>query len=126
MTRLLYWIPDSFMIVAIAVIALGLIVGLIRLLRAVSLIGLIVVLLLSGPFIDVLLGYSWSLVPLWLVLLAAPFVLLAVIRGAFRLLLGSRATEHMTGILAAGGVVWCMRKIVQLLAFPFRSTLRRY
>jgi hypothetical protein len=125
MSRLLFWIPDSFMIVAIAVIALGLIVGLIRPRRAVSLIGLIVLLLLSGPFVDALLGFVWSALPLWLILLALPVVLLAVVRGAFRFLLGSRVTDHMTGILAATAVLWGIRKGFQLVTFPFRVVLRR-
>jgi hypothetical protein len=114
------------MIVAIAVIALGLIVGMIRPRRAFALLGLIVLLLLSGPFIDSLIGYIWSILPLWLILLALPFVFLAVARGAFRLLLGARATDHMTGILAANGVLWGIRKGVQALTFPLRVVLRRF
>jgi len=114
------------MIVAIAVIALGLIVGLIRPGRALSLLGLIVLLLLSGPFVDALLGFLWSIVPLWLVLLALPFVLLAIARGAFRLFLGARATDHMAGILAASGVLWGIRKTFQALTFPLRVVLRRF
>jgi len=126
MSRLLFWVPDSFMIVAIAAIALGLIVGLIQLRRAFALLGLIVLLLLSGPFVDSLVAYIWSILPLWLILLALPCVLLALVRGAFRLLLGARATDHMTGILAAKGLLWGIRKWFQLFTFPFRAVLRRF
>ena len=126
MSRLLFWAPDSFMSVAIALIALGLIVGFLRPRRAFSSVGLIALILLSGPFIDALAGYLWTILPLWVILPALPFVFLAVVRSACRLLLGTRATDHMTGILAAHGVLWSLRKVFKLFTFPFRFVLRRF
>lgn len=125
MSRLLFWVPDSLMIIAIAAIALGLIVGLIRPSRAFSLIALIVLLLVSGPFVDSLLSFLWSIVPLWLVILMLPVVLLAVVRAAFRLVLGRAATDHMSGILAAEGVLSGGRALRRLIAWPFRLLLGR-
>lgn len=125
MARLLFWIPDSFMSIAIMVIALGLIVGLIRPKRAFSLIGLIVVILVSGPFVDALVNAIWNAVPLWIVLLAVPFVMLWLARAVFHAILGRAATDHMTGILAARGVLWAGRGLFQLLTFPFRLFLRQ-
>lgn len=130
MSRLLFWVPDSFMIVAIVLIALGLIVGLIRPRRAVALIGLVVLLLLSGPFIDALLGFVWSILPLWIILLAVPFVLLWLVLAISRFFLGA-AADTMVGYLAAHTVLWSWRQFLRLLTFPFRapmgrSTFRRY
>jgi hypothetical protein len=125
MGRLLFWIPDSFMSIAIMVIALGLMVGLIRPKRAFSLIGLIALILISGPFVDALVGVIWNTLPLWIVLLAVPFVMLWLARAVFHAILGRTATDHMTGILAARGVLWASRGLLQLLTFPFRLLLRR-
>jgi len=125
MARLLFWIPDSFMSIAIMVIALGLMVGLIRPKRAFSLIGLIALILISGPFVDALVGVIWSTLPLWIVLLAVPFLMLWLARAVFHAILGRAATDHMTGILAARSVLWASRGLLHLLTFPFRLFLRR-
>lgn len=126
MSRLLFWVPDSFMIIAIAAIALGLMVGLIRRGRAFSLIALIVFLLVSGPFVDSLLSFLWNIVPIWVLILALPVILLAIIRAAFRLVLGREATDHMSGILAAEGILSAGRAILRLIQLPFRLLFGRH
>jgi hypothetical protein len=113
------------MIIAIMVIGLGLMVGLIRPKRALSLLALIVLILLSGPFVDALLSAIWNALPLWIVLLAVPFMMLWLARAAFHAVLGRAATDHMTGILAARGVLWAGGALFRLLTFPFRLLLRR-
>ena len=124
MSKLLWWVPDSFMIVPVVLIALGLIVGLIRPRRAGTLIGLVVFVLLSGPFIDALLAFIWSILPLWLILLAIPFLLLWLAMAISRFFLGA-AADTMVGYLAARTVLWTGRQFVRAVTFPFRAVMRR-
>lgn len=114
------------MIIAIAVIALGMIGGLVRPRRAFYLLGLIVLLLLSGPFLDALLAFLWRIIPLWLIVLAQLFVLIWALLSAFRLLLGTRATDHMIRSLAAHGVLFGIRKSVDALSVPIRAVRRTF
>jgi len=126
MSRLLFWVPNSLMGLAVAVIGLGLIIGVIRPRRAWSLLGLILLLLFTRPIIGALINSLLGAVPIWMVAVAIPFALLALARGTLRLLIGKRAFDHMVGTLAASGILWGIRKCSRALSFPFRAAARRW
>jgi len=125
MMTLLSWLPSEYMVLGIALIGLGLIVGLIRLRRAAALLGFIVLLLLTGPFLDLLLGVLFDRAPWWLLLLLGVFIVFSLLGGVSRFLIGRRATAHMVGSLAADAVRFVFRMIFGLIALPFRLAFGR-
>jgi len=109
----LWWLlPDEAMPLVIVGIGLALIVGLVRGRTGLGLLGMVVLVLLAGPFIDALL----DTLPGWVILLLVLFVALALFRGVLSLLLGERAAGHAIGILAADVIRLCFG----LLFLPFR------
>jgi hypothetical protein len=98
------FLPDEALVLVVALIGLGLIVGFLRPRSAGQLLGGIVLMLLLGPFIE---GFVSSL----------PW---AVVRALSRFVLGGRAADHMAGILAADGVRWLFRSVFFVLTLPFR------
>jgi hypothetical protein len=109
-------IPDEALVLVIVVIGLGLMLGIIRSRTAASMIGGLVLLVLLGPFIEAL----FAALPWWLTLLLLVFVILSLLRAFSSLLLGSRASDHMVGILAADAVRACFLGLCQILTLPFR------
>ncbi len=120
MMTLLAWLPNEFMVLGIALIGLGLMVGLITGRRAASLLGFIFLLMISGPFIDVLLDTLFDLAPWWLLLLIGILLLFALLGALSRMLIGRRAADHMVGTLAADVVRFGFRMAFGLVALPFR------
>lgn len=116
MNLLLALIPDQALILVIAAIALGLIVGIISRQRAMTLVGSIVLMLLLGPFIEAL----FAALPWWLILLAFVFFVLSLLRAFSNTLLGTHATDHMVGLLGADVVRYCLAGCFRLIALPFR------
>jgi prepilin signal peptidase PulO-like enzyme (type II secretory pathway) len=100
------------MVLVIAGVGLALILGLIRGRTALSVLGMVVLVLLAGPFIEALI----AALPSWVILLLVLFVALALFRGVLSLLLGERASGHAVGILAADVIRLCFG----LLFLPFR------
>jgi hypothetical protein len=120
MEELLFWLPDSFMVIGIVVIAFGLMFGTISFRRAISLLGLVVLLLVSSPFVDALFDYLWRVTPIWLLVPAILLCFLAILRFLVRLVLGERATDEMVGNLAASVVRGIFRGLFRILTFPIR------
>jgi len=120
MMTLSAWLPDEFLVVGIALIGVGLMVGLITGRKAASLLGVVVLLALSGPFIDLFLDTILAVAPWWLILLLATWLVFALLGSLSRLLIGRGATNEMVGSLAADVVRFGFRTIFSLLAFPFR------
>lgn len=126
MAKLIVWLPDSFMVIAIIAIAFGLVLGVLTLRRALSLLGLVVLLLVSGPFVDALLDTLWSALPCWLMVPLGCIFALTLIRFLFRVVLGSRASDVMVGVLAADLVRWTLVLSCRAVRFPFRLCARRW
>jgi hypothetical protein len=80
----------------IAGLGLALIVGLVRPKSAASIIGSIILVLLTGPFIEAII----ALLPMWVVLIALFLMLLRVVRSLVTTMLGKGAADHMIGALA--------------------------
>ena|ERR1700730_8227112 len=109
MAKLIFWLPDSFMVIGIILIAFGLILGFLTIRRAAALLGLIVLLLVTGPFVNALFDFLWEARPWWVLVLLGFVATMALIRFVIRLLLGSRAADVMIGLLAADGFRWGLR-----------------
>lgn len=120
MMTLLAWLPNEFMVLGIVLIGFGLMVGLINGRRAASLLGFVVLLMVTGPFIDFLLDTFLALAPWWLLLLLAMLIAFSLLGALSRMLIGRRATDHMVGTLAADVVRGGFRIAFGLVALPFR------
>ena len=105
-------LPDGALLLVICGIGLATIFGLLRGGAAFSLLGVVLLFALLGPFVEGIAG----ILPPWISLALLVVLGLALLRGAAALVLGRRASDHMVGILAADVV----RLIVILLLFPFR------
>lgn len=112
MRTLWLWLPDEAMVLVIAGVGLALILGLIRGRTALGVLGMVVLVLLAGPFIDALIAG----LPSWVILLLVLFLALTLFRWVLSLLLGERAAGHAVGILAADVIRLCFG----LLFLPFR------
>jgi hypothetical protein len=110
------FLPDEFLVLAIALVGLAVMVRLVRLRTAGIFLGSIVLMLLLTPFIDSFM----SSLPWWSNLLVLAGICWAVVRGFFRLVLGAGATDEMIGNLAAGLVRATFQGAFFLLFFPFR------
>ncbi|HZT32754.1 MAG TPA: hypothetical protein VFA33_22895 [Bryobacteraceae bacterium] len=110
------FLPDEAMILVIALIGLGLMVGLLRLRSAGQLLGGIVLMLLLAPFIESFVGS----LPSWVSFLLLVWIGWAMIRALIRFILGARAADHMVGILAADAVRGLFGVVFFVLALPFR------
>jgi uncharacterized membrane protein YkgB len=110
------FIPDEALVLIIVLIGLGLMVGFLRPRSAGRLLGGIVLMLLLAPFVESII----SSFPWWVNLLLLLGFGWAVIRGLSRLVLGARAADHMTGILAADVVRGLFRAAFFALTLPFR------
>ena len=126
MAKLIVWLPDSFMVIGIVAVAFGLMLGVLTIRRAISLLGLVVLLLVSGPFVDALFDALWSALPFWLVVPLACIFALTLIRFLVRLVLGSRATDVMVGVLAADAVRWTFFLLCRAVRLPFRLCARKW
>ena len=111
------FLPDEAMPLIIALIGLGLMVGLLRLRSAGQLLGGLVLMLLLTPFIE---SFVSSLPP-WVNLLLLVWIGWAMIQAAIRFILGPMAAGHMVGILAADVVRFGFRAVFFVLALPFRA-----
>jgi hypothetical protein len=106
-------LPDSALPLVIVGIGLALMVGLLNRSVAFGILGLILAFAILGPIVEGVMGE----LPPWVGLIILAVVILAILRGVASLALGSRAADHMVGILAADLV----RLAVQILIFPFRA-----
>ncbi len=120
MMTLLTWLPNEFMVLGIVLIGFGLMVGLITLRRAAALLGFVIVLMVTGPFVDALLDTIHDLVPWWLLLPLGVLLVFSLLGALSRMLIGRRAADHMVGTLAADVVRFGFRMLFGLVALPFR------
>lgn len=120
MMTLLAWLPNEFMVLGIVLIGFGLIVGLLTLRRAAALLGFIVLLMVSGPFVDSLLDTLLDLAPWWLLLLLGILLVFSLLGALSRMLIGRKASDHMVGTLAADVVRFGFKALLGLAALPFR------
>lgn len=109
-------LPDGALLLVIVGIGLATILGLLRGGAAFSLLGVVLLFALLGPFAEGIAG----MLPPWIALALLVVVGLTLLRGAAALFLGRRASDHMVGILAADVV----RVGIVLLFFPFRLLAR--
>jgi len=116
MRTLWLWLPDEAMALVIVAIGLALIVGLVRGRTAPGLLGMVVLVLLAGPFIDSLL----DTLPGWVLLLLLLWVALGLFRWVLSVLLGARAADEAVGSLAADVIRTGFRLLFFLLCLPFR------
>jgi uncharacterized membrane protein YccC len=105
-------LPDEALVLLIALVGVGLMIGLLRRRAAVRLLGLVILLLVAAPFFELVL----DLLPWWLVLGLGIVVLLGLFRDLFELLLGKHAAAEAIGSLAADVIRFGFR----LLFLPFR------
>jgi hypothetical protein len=124
MMTLLAWLPNEFMVLGIVLIGIGLMIGMLTLRRAVTLLGFVVLLMVTGPFVDSLVDTFLALAPWWLLLLLGAILLFSLLGGLSRLVIGREATGHMVGTLAADVVRVGFRTAFGLLALPFRLLAR--
>jgi len=110
------FLPDEALVLVIALIGLGLMAGLLRPRSAGQLLGGIVLMLLLTPFAESLVAW----LPGWVTLVLLAGIALAVIRGFFRLVLGSRAADNMVGSLAADVVRTAFRGVFFLFTLLLR------
>jgi hypothetical protein len=110
------FLPDEALVLVIALIGFGLMVGFLRPRSAGQLLGSIVLMLLTAPFIESFV----SALPGWLNLLLLLGIGWVVIRGLSRFVLGARAADHMVGALAADVVRALFRAVLVVLTLPFR------
>lgn len=125
MATFLMWLPDSFMVVGIIAIAFGLILGFITIRRALSLLGLVVLLLSSGPFVDALFDYLWRVTPIWLLVPLILICLLGMLRFLIQLVIGKGAADEMIGNLAASIVRGTFYAFCRILILPFRLLMAK-
>ncbi|MGB7720287.1 MAG: hypothetical protein WBL65_10335 [Bryobacteraceae bacterium] len=116
MQWLLMFLPDEAMVLVIAVIGLGLMVGILRLRSAGQILAGLVLMLLLSPFIESFI----SSLPSWVNLLLLLGIGWALVRAMFRFILGPRAADHMIGILAADVIRGLFRAVWFALTLPFR------
>jgi hypothetical protein len=110
----LLWLvlPDNFVILVIAVIALGLIVGLVKPKAAFAFIGTLLLSIVLSPFVEAI----FAALPSWVSVLALIVFVAAIARAAFEMVLGKGATDHMVGGLALD----LIRGAFHILLLPFR------
>jgi hypothetical protein len=110
----LLWLllPDEFLVLIIAALALAVIVGLIRLRTAMGIIGALVLGIILTPFIEAL----FENLPPWLSLAVLLVLGLVICRAALELLIGKGASDHAVGGLATDAIKWLFR----LLFLPIR------
>lgn len=106
MMTLLAWLPNGFMVLGIALIGLGLMVGLITGRRAASLLGFIFLLMVSGPFIDALLDTLFDLAPWWLLLPLGTLLIFALLGALSRMLIGRGGGPHGGHAGRGCGALW--------------------
>jgi hypothetical protein len=105
-------LPDEFLVIVVLCVGLGILVRLLSLKAGMGILGTLVLSIVLAPFIEALM----TELPAWfslLILLALGF---GILRGLVALLIGRRATDHMTGTLAADAV----RLFFRLLFLPLR------
>ena len=110
------FLPDEALVLVIALIGFGLIVGLLQPRSAGQILGSIVLMILLTPFVENLVVW----LPAWVTLLLLAGIVLAIIRGFFSLVLGSRAADNMVGSLAADVVRAAFRGVFFMFTLPLR------
>jgi hypothetical protein len=106
-------LPDGLLPLVIAGIGLALMVGLLNRSAAFGLLGMLLLFAILSPIIEGVMGE----LPPWITVIIMAVVVLALLRGVASFVLGSRAADHMVGILAADLV----RLTLRLLILPFRA-----
>jgi hypothetical protein len=114
------FLPDSMMVFVIMIVGLCLLVGALSPRKAKQWLGYIVLLLVTAPLYDVVLG----MLPTWLLLALLVIGAWMLFRFIAEALLGREGAAHMIGILAADVVRGAFRLALSLVAVPFR--LLRY
>lgn len=109
MHLLWFLLPDELLPLVIIGVGLALIVGLLRPRAVFAILSSVVLLVVAAP----LVGELFDALPSWVALVVLVFIVLGVIRSVFALLIGSGATDHMVGYLAATSLLF-------LLSLPFR------
>lgn len=120
MSLLWMLLPDGALLLVVVGIGLATILGLLRGGAAFSLLGVVLLFALLGPFVEGIVEGVAGTLPPWMSLALLVVVGLVLLRGVAALVIGRRASDHMVGILAADLV----RLAVVLVLFPFRLLVR--
>jgi hypothetical protein len=113
-------LPNGALLLAVVAIGLATILGLLRGGAAFSLLGVVLLFALLGPFVEGIVEGVAGTLPPWMSLVLLIVIGLVLLRGLAALLIGRRASDHMVGILAADLV----RVAFLALLFPFRLVWR--
>jgi hypothetical protein len=111
MLTLLSFLPAEAWVLGFLVLALGVIVGRVKL----GTIGAFLLLLLALPFIDPLVESVVDLLPMWLVILVAVAALASLARLLLSFILGRRAADAAIGHLAAMMIAGSARMIGRMV-----------
>lgn len=114
-------LPDEFLVLVIAGIGLALMLRIISGRAAAGLLGGLVLMLLAAPFIEAMT----AALPAWLLVLLTVAFALSLLRGLSNLLIGTHATNHMVGALAAQVVVGTLRLVFLPVTLLWRAVVRR-
>ena len=117
MRNLILFVPPEFAVLLIAGAGVALIFG------ARALAGTLFALGLALVLLPVLLAPLFDALPTWLLIALLVFFGLGLLRALFNLLIGTRSTDHMVGILAADTVRATLTLPFRLLARILRSFL---
>lgn len=110
---LLALVPSEFLILFIAGLGLALITGILRPGAALSILGLLLLGVVLGPFVEGLM----SSLPAGISLLLTVIVGLAILRGVLSLVIGRGATDHAVGALVVDAIRFALLLVFVL---PFR------
>jgi hypothetical protein len=110
------FLPDEFLVLAIAGLGVGVIVGLVKGRAAMAFLGMVVLVIVLSPFVE---GLVASL-PGWMTLLLLVFIGFGLVRALAGMVLGRGAANEMTGSLAASAVRWVFLLPFRLVGFVFR------
>ncbi len=122
MSWLLLLVPDSAVGVLIILVALVLLVGLIRPRTAFGWIGMLLLMIVTGPIVEAVTEAVFEALPLWLTLMILGSVGLAIVTAVLTLLLGDHGAGHVMGTLFVG----FLKLLWNIVAFPFRALVRLY
>ncbi|MEM2001026.1 MAG: hypothetical protein QXT77_00070 [Candidatus Methanomethylicaceae archaeon] len=109
MSWLWFFLPDEALPLVIVGVGLLWILGVISAQGALRILSRMFLLVLIGPFVEMLVGE----LPSWVLVLVLVWVVLAALRGLATLLLGRGAADEMVGTLAA-------HFVMAVVLLPFR------
>ena len=109
-------IPDEAMILIVVGLGLALMLRLLSGRAAVGILGALFLMLILGPFVEVLL----ESLPGWVGIVILVALCLMIVRTILSLCLGQRAADHTVGILAANAILFGLLLPFRVIRWMFR------